>query len=100
MLEAARSTIRHVLTWAGETIRPTVSLEAFSEIQLRDIGLTRDEERIRARVADIAVPYNPPQFWKARPLQTQVQVNLPRPVIASPRASAGENKDISISLCD
>lgn len=57
MLSALRSIIRHVWTFARRAAETTTSIDTFSEFQLRDIGLTRDNDGIRARAGDIAVPW-------------------------------------------
>ncbi|OCP00353.1 hypothetical protein BC374_08975 [Ensifer sp. LC13] len=102
MLSAVRSTIYHVLNWTERALRPSTPIDAFNEFQLRDIGLTRDQEHIRARVSDAADPWHWPVECaeQQRPAPARQQADTPRPAIVSPRASAGENKDISISLCD
>ncbi|OKP76733.1 hypothetical protein BTE77_16200 [Ensifer adhaerens] len=61
MLSAVRSTIYHVLNWADKTLGPPVAIDTFNEFQLRDIGLTRDQEHIRARVGDAADPWQWPE---------------------------------------
>lgn len=102
MLNAVRSTIYHVLNLAGKAVRPTVAIEAFNELQLRDIGLTRDEERIRVRVADVGDPRRGPVAGPSGPSPSP-EPERPEPrrcITVSPRAQVGENKDISISLCD
>ncbi|WP_077963177.1 hypothetical protein [Ensifer adhaerens] len=103
MLSAVRSTIYHVLNWAGNALNPTIAIDAFSEFQLRDIGLTRDLEHIRARVGDTADPWHWPEedaSTKPQPSRVRIAMETPRPATVSPRAAVGENKDISISLCD
>lgn len=102
MLNAVRSTIYRALNWADKALSPPVAIDTFNEFQLRDIGLTRDEEHIRARVGDTADPWHWPEELphKAQPSPDRLQAEAPRPATVSPRASAGENKDISISLCD
>ncbi|MBD9595403.1 MULTISPECIES: hypothetical protein [unclassified Ensifer] len=103
MLSAVRSTIYHVLNWADKTLSPPVAIDTFNEFQLRDIGLTRDQEHIRARVGDAADPWQWPEevaSTKPQPSRERKAMERPRPATVSPRAAAGENKDISISLCD
>ncbi|MBK5568552.1 hypothetical protein [Ensifer sp. SSB1] len=103
MLSALRSTILHVLKRAGNVLSPTIAIDTFSEFQLRDIGLTRDHENIRARVGDVADPWHWPKddnAQKPQPSPTRDCVDMPRVARASPRAQPGENKDVSMSLCD
>lgn len=114
MLRAMRSIIRHVWTFAKRAADATTTVDSFSEFQLRDIGLTRDNDSIRARAGDVAVPWqrigdpDPGNALSplaaddsAAPLQTAHRDALPRPVAAkSPCPVKIENKDINISLCD
>ncbi len=104
MLSAVRSTIYHVLNWAGNALSAPAAIDGFNEFQLRDIGLTRDQEHIRARVGDASDPWHWPEE-EDTPTKPQASpghepVHRPHAAAVSPRASAGENKDISISLCD
>jgi hypothetical protein len=103
MLSAVRSAIRHVLKRAGSTLNPTIAIDTFSELQLKDIGLTRDHETIRARVGDVADPWH----WSKedpssapKPSPKSDRTNTRPSVTISPRAQPGENRDVSISLCD
>ena len=98
MLSAVRSRIYRVLNWADKALSSPVAIDTFNEFQLRDIGLTRDQEHIRARAPETADPWHWPDKAKASP--DRIQEKAPRPATVSPRATAGENKDISISLCD
>ncbi|MGF6158189.1 hypothetical protein M2267_003456 [Ensifer sp. KUDG1] len=103
MLSAMRSMIYHVLNWADRTLSAPVAIDTFNEFQLRDIGLTRDQEHIRARVGDTADPWHWPEEPDPVPVQPAAKAVCsegPRIARVSPRALAGENKDISISLCD
>jgi hypothetical protein len=104
MLSAVRSTVYHVLNWVDKTLSPSVAIDTFNEFQLRDIGLTRDQEHIRARVGDASDPWHWPEEEDA-PTKPQTSpghdpVHRPQAAAVSPRAPVGENKDISISLCD
>ncbi|OCP35214.1 hypothetical protein BC360_07910 [Ensifer sp. LC163] len=104
MLSALRSTIRHVLSAARRAADATTTIDTFSEFQLRDIGLTRDNEGIRVRAGDIAVP------WQRAPASDPGNAPSSRgpdhDVAPHPAASslAGlrekQNTDISTSLCD
>lgn len=114
MLSALRSIIHHVWTLAKRAADTTTTVDTFSEFQLRDIGLTRDNDGIRARAGDIAVPWQ----WVADPnpgdapslqvtqnasvsVQTAPHDAVPRPVAKGlPCPSRSKNKDINISLCD
>lgn len=113
MPSALRSIIRDVWTFARRAADVTTSVDTFNEFQLRDIGLTRDNDSIRARAGDIAAPWQ--HVVDAKPFQaplapapdsasasTQV-VNVdaaPRPEATSAaRPRTEENKDINISLC-
>ncbi|MEI3850970.1 hypothetical protein [Ensifer sp. CCNWLY38] len=103
MLSAVRSTILHALNWAGNALNPTIAIDTFSEFQLKDIGLTRDQETIRARVGDIADPWHWPKEdnpRKSPPSPERDCGDAPQMARASPRAQPGENKDVSMSLCD
>ncbi|NRP20789.1 hypothetical protein LPJGGPFB_04048 [Ensifer adhaerens] len=112
MLRAMRSIIRHVWTFAKRAADATTTVDSFSEFQLRDIGLTRDNDSIRARAGEIAVPWQPvadPGNAPSPPVtddgvvsaQTARRDAVPRPVAAkSPCPAKIENKDINISLCD
>lgn len=114
MPSALRSIIRHVWTFARRAADATTSVDTFSEFQLRDIGLTRVNDSIRARAGDVAVPWQriadpdpgnalslPAADERAAPPQTANRDALPRPVAAkSPCPVKIENKDINISLCD
>ncbi|HEV7310034.1 hypothetical protein [Ensifer sp.] len=102
MLNAVRSTIYRILNWADKALGPSVAIDTFNEFQLRDIGLTRDQDHIRARVGDTTDPWHWPEECPepAKPQPARQHIEAPRRVTASPRASVGENKDISISLCD
>ncbi|KQU82003.1 MULTISPECIES: hypothetical protein [Ensifer] len=57
MLSALRSIILHVWTSAKRAADATTTIDTFSEFQLRDIGLTRDNDSIRARAGDVADPW-------------------------------------------
>ncbi|MBD9651695.1 hypothetical protein IB267_25410 [Ensifer sp. ENS09] len=95
--------IYHALNWADRTLSAPVDIDTFNEFQLRDIGLTRDQEHIRAHVGDTADPWHWPEEPKPVPVQPAAKAVCsegPRIGRVSPRAQAGENKDISISLCD
>lgn len=114
MPSALRSIIRHVWSFARRAADITTTVDTFSEFQLRDIGLTRDNDSIRARAGDIAVPWHPvadpdPGNAPSPPAtddgvvsaQTARRDAVPRPVAAkSPCPAKIENKDINISLCD
>ncbi|HEV7319731.1 MAG TPA: hypothetical protein VGO04_14130 [Ensifer sp.] len=102
MLSAVRSTIYHVLNWADKALSSPVAIDTFNEFQLRDIGLTRDQDHIRARVGDTTDPWHWPDECspKTQPLPERTQGQALRTAAISPRATAGENKHISISLCD
>lgn len=104
MLSALRSIIRHVLSVAKRAADATTTIDTFSEFQLRDIGLTRDNEDIRARAGDVAVP------WQRAPVSDLG--NAPssrgpdRDVAPHPAASSlaslreKQNREVSTSLCD
>ncbi|RDL47076.1 hypothetical protein BLJAPNOD_05915 [Ensifer sp. M14] len=114
MPSALRSIIRHVWTLARRAADTTTTVDTFSEFQLRDIGLTRDNDGIRARAGDIAVPWQrvaDPNPGDAPSLQVtensiaSVQTTshdaVPRTVATRPLCPPrNENKDINISLCD
>lgn len=114
MPSALRSIIRHVWRFARRAADITTTVDTFSEFQLRDIGLTRDNDSIRARAGDIAIPWQPvkePDPGNAPsplvaddgvvPLQAACRDAVPRAVAAKfPSPSKLENKDINISLCD
>ena len=57
MLSALRRIIRHVLDLTKRTADTTTTIDTFSEFQLRDIGLTRDNDSIRARAGDGVAPW-------------------------------------------
>lgn len=114
MPSALRSIIRHVWSFTRRAADVTTSIDTFNEFQLRDIGLTRDNDNIRPRAGDIAVswePSNDPAPSNA-PLpvttdngaisvRTDCRGALPRAAAAqSPCPPKAENKDINISLCD
>lgn len=106
MLSAMRSMIYHVLNWSDRTLSAPVAIDTFNEFQLRDIGLTRDQEHIRARVGDTADPWHWPEeaeedvSTKPQATPRYDPVRRPQAVAVSPRAQPGENKDVSILLCD
>ncbi len=114
MPSALRSIIHHVWTFAKRAADATTPVDTFSEFQLRDIGLTRDNDSIRARAGDIAIPWQPGKVPDpgnapsplvtdngAVPLQTACRDAAPRHVAAKLSCpSKFENKDINISLCD
>ncbi|KQX06004.1 hypothetical protein ASD01_10400 [Ensifer sp. Root423] len=103
MLSAMRSTIYYVLNWADKTLSPSVAIDTFNEFQLRDIGLTRDQEHIRPRIGDTADPWHWPEEEASSVPQTSAGckgASKPRAMAVSPRAQPGENKDVSILLCD
>ncbi|WP_429813981.1 hypothetical protein [Ensifer sp. B1-9] len=103
MLSAVRSTILHVLKQAGSALNSTIAIDTFSEFQLRDIGLTRDHETIRARVGDVADPWHwskEDTSFAPKPSPKRDRTNTLPAVTISPRAQPGENRDVSISLCD
>ncbi|MBP1872042.1 hypothetical protein J2Z19_001754 [Ensifer adhaerens] len=112
MPSALRSIIRHVWSFARRAADITATVDTFSEFQLRDIGLTRDNDSIRARAGEIAVPWQPvadpgnapsPPVTDdgVVPLQTACRDAVPRAVAAKfPCPSNLGNKDINISLCD
>jgi hypothetical protein len=114
MPSALRSIIRYVWSFARRAADVTTSIDTFNEFQLRDIGLTRDNDSIRARAGDVAIPWqriadpDPGNALsplaaddRAAHLQTAHRDALPRTVAAkSPCPSKIENKDINISLCD
>ncbi|MGF6174495.1 hypothetical protein [Ensifer sp. 4252] len=114
MLSALRSIIRHARTLARRAADVTTTIDTFSEFQLRDIGLTRDNERILARAGDIAVPWqrvtdpdpgNAPSPLVTDdgvvPVQTTCRDAMPRPATVNGlRSQMSENKDIYISLYD
>ncbi|WP_457579958.1 hypothetical protein [Ensifer canadensis] len=115
MPSALRSIIRHVWTLARRAADATATIDTFSEFQLRDIGLARDNDSIRPRAGDIVVPWqsvkDPDPCNAPSPLVTDDDVvsaqtaarrdAVSRPVAAKfPCPSKLENKDINISLCD
>ncbi len=114
MPSALRSIIRHVWTFVRRAADATTSVDTFSEFQLRDIGLTRDNDSVRARAGDIAVPWqsvkDPDPGKVPSPPTTDGGVvrrqaagrdAVPRPAAAKLSCPPkGENKDINISLCD
>lgn len=103
MLSALRSIIRHVLSVTKRAADATTTIDAFSEFQLRDIGLTRDNEGIRARAGDLAVPWQRVAVSDPgnAPSSRGPDRDVPHPA-ASSLASLREkqNRDVSTSLCD
>lgn len=104
MLSALRSIIRHVLSVARRAADTTTTIDTFSEFQLRDIGLTRDNEGIRARSGDVTVPWQ--HAAGSDPGNAPSPRGPDRAVAPHPAASSlaslreKQNTDISTSLCD